>query len=65
MNYFKYAKKNCGERDKKGREHLSIKTQQKRNTQNRFCLEVRGMRGRWRGLGAGGRNDPNNICTYE
>jgi hypothetical protein len=23
------------------------------------------MGGRGKGLGAGGRNDPNNVCTYE
>jgi hypothetical protein len=35
-----------------------------RKVQNRFCLEVRGERGKgWR-CGAGGINDPNNECTY-
>jgi hypothetical protein len=29
--------------------------------QNRFCLEVRGMKGRR----AGGRCGPNYVCTYE
>jgi hypothetical protein len=32
-----------------------------RKGQNRFCLEESGV-GRW---GKGGRNDPNNVCTYE
>jgi hypothetical protein len=26
---------------------------------------VRGVEGRGRGWGARGRNDPNNVCTYE
>jgi hypothetical protein len=26
---------------------------------------VRGVEGRRKGHGAGGRNDPNNVCTYE
>jgi hypothetical protein len=34
-----------------------------RKAQNRFCLEVAGV-GK-KGWGAGGRNDPNNVCTYE
>jgi hypothetical protein len=25
----------------------------------------RGLKGRGRGWGAGGRNDPNNVCIYE
>jgi hypothetical protein len=36
-----------------------------KNGQNSFCLEVRGVRGRGRGWGAGGRDVPNNVCTYE
>jgi hypothetical protein len=30
--------------------------------QNRLCLEARGWGGREE---AWGRNDPNNVCTYE
>jgi hypothetical protein len=29
------------------------------------CLEARGIGGRGRKLWAGGRNGPNNVCTYE
>jgi hypothetical protein len=36
-----------------------------RKGQNRFCLEVRVVVGRGRRQGAVGRNDPNNVCTYE
>jgi hypothetical protein len=36
-----------------------------RKGQNRFFLEARGVGGRGRGQGAGGRNDPNNVHTYE
>jgi hypothetical protein len=32
-----------------------------RKRQNMICLEVR----REVGTGAWGRNDPNNVCTYE
>jgi hypothetical protein len=35
-----------------------------RKVQNRFCLEGRGKEERV-GVGAGGRNDPNNECTCE
>jgi hypothetical protein len=31
--------------------------------QNRFCLEVRGVLGERMEVEAGGRNDPNNVCT--
>jgi hypothetical protein len=33
-----------------------------RKGQNRFCLEARGVKER---EGAGGKNDPNSVCTYE
>jgi hypothetical protein len=33
--------------------------------QNRFFLEARWVRGRGRQQGTGGRDDPNNVCTYE
>jgi hypothetical protein len=33
--------------------------------QNRFCLEERGVGARGGGRGAEGRNDSNNVCTYE
>jgi hypothetical protein len=35
---------------------MSSLQQNWRKGQNRFCLEVRG---------AGGRNEPNNVCTYK
>jgi hypothetical protein len=44
---------------------ISTLQQNWRKAQNRFCLEVRGKRGRRRGQGTGGRNDPNNVCTCE
>jgi hypothetical protein len=34
---------------------MSSLQQNWRKGQNRFCLEVRGV----------GKNDPNNVCTYE
>jgi hypothetical protein len=42
---------------------MSTLQQNWRKGQNRFCLEVR--REVERGRGAGGRNDPNNVCTYK
>jgi hypothetical protein len=36
-----------------------------RKAQNRFCLEAKGEEGRRWGWRAGGRNDPNNVCTCE
>jgi hypothetical protein len=33
--------------------------------QNRFCLEVKAVGEIGKGWGKGGRNDPNNVCTYE
>jgi hypothetical protein len=33
--------------------------------QNRICLEARGVGRREREQGAGERNDPHNVCTYE
>jgi hypothetical protein len=39
-----------------------------RRGQNRFCLEASGVRERGSGWGeqeAGGRDGPNNVCTYE
>jgi hypothetical protein len=33
-----------------------------RKGQKRFCLEARGMGTEG---GGGGRNGPNNVCTYE
>jgi hypothetical protein len=42
---------------------MSSLQQNWRKGQNRFCLKVRGMVG---GVsGGGGRNEPNNVCTYE
>jgi hypothetical protein len=35
-----------------------------RKGQNRFCLEVRGVGEEAEGRGWG-RNDPNNVCTYD
>jgi hypothetical protein len=35
-----------------------------RKAQNKFCLEGREW-GRGWVAGAGGRNDPNNVCTFE
>jgi hypothetical protein len=43
---------------------MSSLQQNWRRGQNRFCLEVRGW-GRERGAGAGGRNDPINVCIFE
>jgi hypothetical protein len=44
---------------------ISTLQQNWRKEQNMFCLEVRG--GWWgeEGVGGRGRNDPNNVCTYE
>jgi hypothetical protein len=36
-----------------------------RRGQKRFCLEVREIGERERELGAGGRDVPNTVCTYE
>jgi hypothetical protein len=44
---------------------MSSLQQNWRKGQNRFCLEVRQGGGEREGLGLGGRNDPNNVCTYE
>jgi hypothetical protein len=44
---------------------VSFLQQNWRKGQNRFGLKARGMAGRGRGQEAGGRNDPNNVCTYE
>jgi hypothetical protein len=33
--------------------------------QDRFCLEARGVGREWEGAGGRGRNDSNNVCTYE
>jgi hypothetical protein len=44
---------------------ISSLQQNWRRGQNRFCLEARGMRGKGRGQGAGWRDDPNNVHTYE
>jgi hypothetical protein len=40
---------------------MSSLQQNWRKGQNTFCLEVREVRRRERE----GRNDPNNVCTYE
>jgi hypothetical protein len=40
---------------------MSSLQQNWRKGQNRFCLEVRAVRG----PGTRGRNNPNNVCTYE
>jgi hypothetical protein len=44
---------------------MSILQKDWRKEQNRFCMEVRGVRGKGRGWEARGRNDPKNVCTYE
>jgi hypothetical protein len=44
---------------------MSSLQQNWRKEQNRFCLEARGLGEKWRGQGDGGRNGPNNVCTYE
>jgi hypothetical protein len=44
---------------------MSSLQQNWRKGQNRFCLKARGVGGKKRGRGAGRRNDPNNVCTYE
>jgi hypothetical protein len=44
---------------------MSSLQQNWRKGQNRFCLEVRGVGKRGRGQGAGRRNGPNNVWTYE
>jgi hypothetical protein len=44
---------------------MSSLQQNWRKGQNTFCLEVRGFGGRGREQRAGGRNDPNNVCTYK
>jgi hypothetical protein len=44
---------------------MSSLQQNWRKGQNRFFLEARGVGGKGRGCGTGGRNDPNNVCTYE
>jgi hypothetical protein len=36
-----------------------------RRGQNRFCLEVKGVKGREKGQGAWEGEGPNNVCTYE
>jgi hypothetical protein len=46
---------------------MSSLQQNWRRGQNKFCLEVRrGEREQTgKGVGARGRNGPNNVCTYE
>jgi hypothetical protein len=44
---------------------MSSLQQNWRRGQNRFCLEARGMGRRGKKRRAGGRNDPNDVCTYE
>jgi hypothetical protein len=44
---------------------MSTLQQNWRKGQNKFFPEVRVMRGRGNGQGAGGRNGPNNAYTYE
>jgi hypothetical protein len=44
---------------------MSTLQQNWRKGQNTFCLEARGMERRGGHGGAGGRNGPNNVCTYE
>jgi hypothetical protein len=36
-----------------------------RRGQNRFCLEAKGVVGAGQGEGAGRRDGPNNVYTYE
>jgi hypothetical protein len=33
--------------------------------EKRFCLDAKRVEGSGRGQGVGGRNGPNNVCTYE
>jgi hypothetical protein len=42
---------------------MSCLQQNWRKGQKRFCLEARGMGES--GVGEGGNNDPNSVCTYE
>jgi hypothetical protein len=44
---------------------MSILQQNWRKAQNMFCLEARGLRGRGMEQRAGGKDGPNNVCTYE
>jgi hypothetical protein len=44
---------------------MSFLQQNWRKGHNRFCLEARGVGEKGKGRGPGGRNDPNNVCTYE
>jgi hypothetical protein len=45
---------------------MSSLQQNWRKGQNRFCLEAKGVGGQGRKWGGGwGRNDLNNVCTYE
>jgi hypothetical protein len=44
---------------------MSSLQQNWRKGHNRFCLEARGVGARGSPWGAEGRNDPNNVCTYE
>jgi hypothetical protein len=44
---------------------MSTLQQNWRKGQNRLCLEVRGVGGRGKRWGAWGRDDSNNVCTYE
>jgi hypothetical protein len=44
---------------------ISTLQQNWRKAQNRFYLEGRREKGEKVGMGAGGRNDSNNVCTCE
>jgi hypothetical protein len=44
---------------------MSSPQQNWRRRQNTFCLEVRRGWGEMAGLAGRGRNDPNNVFTYE
>jgi hypothetical protein len=44
---------------------MSIHQQNWKKWQNKFFLEARRVGERGRGWGAGWRNGPKNVCTYE
>jgi hypothetical protein len=44
---------------------ISIVQKNWRKGQNRFCLEEKGVEGIEWMQRVGGRNGPNNVCTYE
>jgi hypothetical protein len=44
---------------------ISSLQQNRRKGQNRFYLEVKEVGDEGKDGGAWGRNDPNNVCTYD